>query len=219
MASPHAPSISNNHPATIHINPKFKNAHINPNFINKPKTAPLQQTNPSTNIHINPKFIKAAQSLSAQHQHHLSVEQSTTTKPTYEETNVHNKLSYGETTKRVVQQQTIITKTNKKLVRTPAIIASKNITSEPIKNRLNPLVKNLPQKLVRQGALVRPAPKPTVAVGLLPRKALAKLLRSKYKIDRRVQPPVVRLNRSLSETLRQRSSRKVSINDYKLRRM
>lgn len=203
--------------SSIHINPKFRNAHINPNFIKKSKNtaaipvAPPPTNNPSNFIHINPKFINAAQSLSIQSTppmavHHLPNSGQSTI--TIDETNVHYIVNSATATTKpygfqyapaptlpaaIVRQQPIISKTNKKIVREPAIIVP----------RIPPTNKQLRKKLLCEKT----------------KEAKIKL-RNMYKIDRRTHPslPTNRLSRSLSETLGT-SQIQLSKNNYKMRRM
>lgn len=58
---PNSPCLSGaTHINEIHINPKFKYAHINPNFLNNHKKKPVQIS--PTHIHVNPKFLNNATS-------------------------------------------------------------------------------------------------------------------------------------------------------------
>lgn len=152
--------MAKNNPATtastVHINPKFRSAHINPNFISK---KPLQ-TNASNQIHVNPKFyndyLQQCPSIPV-----------ATSQPS---------ASYQSTTNRLPITAPIISKTNKQIVRQP-LQPPKTYPSRISKPLLdkNPLIRKHPKSLVRQGALMKTA--------ILPKKFVA--LRSKYSIDYR----------------------------------
>lgn len=88
--------------STIFINPKFKNAYINPNFL---KNSNIQQ---QTQIHINPKFILNHQQVTAQQQNSQLTNVQQHPKPSID----------------VVNNSAIIKNTKRSLIRAPVKIES-----------------------------------------------------------------------------------------------
>lgn len=192
--------------SSVHINPKFRSAHINPNFLNKKPLEPIA----SNQIHVNPKFYNnylQAPTISS-HPTPIASIQPSTSQNTVTVTN--NRFSIKRLPIKATIPSPIISKTNKKIVRQPLqapttypSISKLSISSSRIaKSYKNPLVQNHPKSLVRQGALLN--------------KYAA--LRSKYSIDyRKTRTPqrltfASSLNQSLGATT-------VIVNNYKLRRM
>lgn len=200
-----------NNPAkasTVHINPNFftkkplQSVHINPNFLTK---KPLE-TNASNQIHVNPKFyndylhrpVASGPPFPLSASHPSTSYQSTST----------NRFSINRLPAKATVKAPIISKTNKQIVRQPLqppktypgisklTISAGRVTKPQLDK--NPLVRNHPKSLVRQGALLKPASSSNKFVAL----------RSKYSIDYRK----VRTSGSYGSTT-------VIVNDYKLRSM
>lgn len=183
---------------TIYINPRFRNAHINPNFL--PRKPPTQTTQPF-NIHINPLFLSA---------HQMS-------------TTVPRVASHPPTTH--PPKASIISQTNRKLVRQPLVGTSSvsvRLHNEP-KKEPPQLVKIGNRKLVR--VKVPPSRPPLGILSNLGQKVRTpvKVLNKKaYSIDRRnrLNLPnkrnLYRISNQLNESL---ESTRVVVTDRRLLRM
>jgi type III secretory pathway component EscV len=140
----------------IHINPKFKNAHINPNFLQyfKDPAIPL----PQIKIHINPKFL--------------------TPKENEVALIADDKASIN------LNPSTAIVNTRRKLIRanTQAVVQMKPKEEiSEVSKRLITLTRN---KLVRQKIKIIPLQK-TISKPSKSRYKIKNVLQSTFKIDRR----------------------------------
>lgn len=184
--------------STIYINPRFRNAHINRNFLLRKHIGldlPPVPTPSPFNIHINPAFLPAPPPLA----------------------------NVPQSTQLLVQKPkaSIISQTNRKLVRQPVVqslvrpISPAQRVSE---TSMAPLLKIGQRKLVRVGHSSRPP----LGNSNYIEKALStiKVLNpNAYKIDRRkVAPtlPVKRIGNHLDESL---ASTRVLVTDRRLLRM
>lgn len=159
---------------TIYINPRFRNAHINPNFLPRkqlpPQSAANQQQQQPFNIHINPLFLSS----------------STTPVPAaalpVRAPSLHPPIQLPKTS--------IISQTSRKLVRQPFAAqtsASINRRAENTTNGAPPLVKIGKRKLVRVRPVSNRAPLSN-SNNTIENKAkfyVRVLDKTAYKIDRR----------------------------------
>lgn len=226
-----------------HINPKFKNAHINPNFLTK---KPLQ-TSPS-NIHINPKFLNNSTS-QIPIAPAAPIQAATTLAAPYSTNYVYQKPKKPEH-----EKAKIITLSKRKLVRQPFPCTS--TSSVPFQSTTKTVVPGI-QKMIKIGERKLINPNVTVATSKLrqitapvqsifkirsPGKVFHKVsplkvdrinrmgTNSLYKIDRRqTRKSLLHLDRSFLKTSIQNRSHcilygnllttRVKISDYKLLRM
>lgn len=124
-----APCSDTSTSSTIYINPRFRNAHINPNFLPRSQLPPAAQP---FNIHINPLFLAA--------------------RPTF--ATVQHDTSQPPAPR--LERSTIISQTSRKLVRKPIVHSAKVIPRAETPNK-PPLIKIGQRKLVRVGLPTRPA--------------------------------------------------------------
>lgn len=213
---------------SVYINPKFRNAHINPNFLPK---KPLQSLAPPPNqIYINPKFKNA-------HINPMFLQKNPPT-TTVAVTPNHNVAEKKEIPPNFTPQTSIVTKTSRKIVRqsvvAPNIIQKsppKLAQQKPVSVSAVPLVKLGKRKLVRLTQQLK-----TSSISKLPTKPLHTLYKivkgdmpkNLYKIDRRLVRSSISKNRmpiksvhrissgGLNETL---AAQKVIITNRKLLRM
>lgn len=143
---------------SIYINPKFRNAHINPNFLPKcltqsttgqqlPKPPPAQPT--PTNIFVNPNFLRPIQPI-LQPQRIVLAQQVIPSSSAYQ-----LQPAVGLAPK--FTQAKIISQTNRKLVRQPIVLpqpvpsSTQTKATVPITSSSSPLLRIGMRKLVRRG--------------------------------------------------------------------
>lgn len=159
--------------STIFINPKFKNAYINPNFL---------KSN-SNKIHVNPKFLQ-----------HMNAQQSLQQQPT-QAINVAQSKSIVP----IINSNAIIKNTKRSLIRAPAKIENKNVQGQKPVNfakKMN-LIKISNTKLVNASHLMKEQQKENEKIkiateSLIKTKKLMKKSeaeRSIYKLDRTKSSP------------------------------
>lgn len=191
------PSLETSTSNTIYINPRFRNAHINPNFLPRKQV----QTPQPFNIHINPLFLPS---------HTQPITQASNQLPSQSQPKLH------------LPKASIISQTNRKLVRqpihqTPAITR----TAEPPQHT-TPLVKIGKRKLVRAEQLFRVPLANSNNIPDKPKSTIKVLQKTAYSIDRRNGPqlPIKRnlykINNQLNENLK---STRVVVTDRRLLRM
>lgn len=131
-------------PTTIFINPKFKNAHINPNFL------------PNKKIHVNPKFLVQNNSISPlppppvqqQPPASSSVIIRNTRRTLIREPRSNNSTIPQVTNKSVPFQQQLIKISNNKLVTAGHLMKQQQKENEMIKNTTKSIIKS--KKLQRE---------------------------------------------------------------------
>lgn len=163
--------------ATIHINPKFRNIHINPMFLHKTTSVPIAST---SNIYINPKFLNDAKIL-----------QNSQIKLSNPVTDFNDNISdteqeYNQEPESIVAQ--IYSNNSRKLVRTPVAptISTTKLSVKCAPNKPQ-LVKIGSRKLVRARPQAKPITIPQAKVVRKPVQTKYKIVKeqSTFKIDRR----------------------------------
>lgn len=229
---------------TVFINPKFKNAHINPNFL--PKPPPLQSVATPNQIYINPKFKNAHINPMFLHKNSTITAAEAPAVISAAVAISHNddlqplpaQLSIAP----LSELTSIVTKTSRKIIRQPAVSTNRststaaNVPKKPSTglSSLNaiefaPLLKLGQRKLIRATHVDRKLStllsnsnksikKPVhTTYKIVKGDALVNM----YKIDRRLirtKTPIKNVHRvgGINETL---STQKVIITDRKLLRM
>lgn len=220
---------------SVYINPKFRNAHINPNFLPKKPLQSLAPPPPSPSlpnqIYINPKFKNA-------HINPMFLQKNTVA---LTNNSVTQQEKHTPTVTPLSELTSIVTKTNRKIVRqsVPTVMQkspSKIIQQQTIVSAVPvPLIKLGKRKLVRVSQLnsTSIAKLPPLATSVKkPIHTLYKIVKGDmpknlYKIDRRLvrsisknRTPIKSVHRKssggLNETL---STQKVIITNRKLLRM
>lgn len=197
-----------NPPSSIYINPKFRNAHINPNFLPKnlvqstaaatgPHNEPQQQQPPPpppllkpTNIFVNPNFLRPNQMtavLTDAPSSTPAVPVPVTSQPCYRQPQQQPQYV----------QAKIISQTNRKLVRQPQQqLTQSSIVTRPLVPANSPLLRIGMRKLVRRNCsatAAASASSPSRSSSLQPPVRHTVALKAKhaatrYKFDRR--PPM-----------------------------
>ena len=162
--------------SSIHINPKFRNAHFNPNFINKNAQLQSQQAPQSTNIYINPKFLTDP-SVVMPHFQMASVPPVAISFPRLPSPPVQ-----------IPPKNKIISKTSHKLIRQPIQTPPRQVMKDTGFAERIPLIKIGVRKLIRAGDSTSKSltkRNTVIAVKLArkpPKKLIRKPLQTKYKI-------------------------------------
>lgn len=178
---------------TIYINPRFRNAHINPNFLLR-KQPPSHATQPF-NIHVNPLFLSSLPTPPAPPQIPIQPP----------------------------PKASIISQTNRKLVRQPVVQTLIATSSEKSTSAADALVKIGKRKLVRVGQTSIRLPLSNSYASEKSKSAIKVFNKAAYKIDRRnkmrlsiKKPYLYGSNNQLNESLK---STQVVVTDRRLLRM
>lgn len=226
---------------SVYINPKFKTAHINPNFLlQKNSTTPA--ISKGNNIYINPKFKNAHINPNFLQKNHSSIRSD----PIVQETTTSKEIALA-----IEPQAKILTKTKRKLVREstgyPPVASNKEwkppppapilVQSTKISVSNVPLIRLGNRKLIRASQLPS---KPDIKVSapkfpkIAPKTSVRtkyKIIKApnKYKIDRRSTPYKIptRLPNKVDRTVKHfilhsrsmLSPKRMIITDRKLLRM
>lgn len=173
--------------STIHINPKFRNVHINPNFLGKPKNNKIQPAIPvttvaPTQIYINPRFLNSQMQQAA-------VDGSVVVDPVDVKYSIH--LASIDTPEQclLATEPLADTKihTRTKIINTSRpkignVLAVRNIVAKTVNDK--PLIKIGSKKLIRAASNQSVAAKTTMRRPLQTKYKIVKE-QSTFKIDRR----------------------------------
>lgn len=179
---------------SIYINPKFRNAHINPNFLPKCLTSGQKLPNPQaqptpTNIFVNPNFLRPNQPILQQQPQRIVLAQVIPSSSAYQ-------LQQPVGLAPKFTQAKIISQTNRKLVRQPIVqpqplpSATQTTATVPIQSSSSPLLRIGMRKLVRRGILAPTAVansriSPIRHTATLKAKHTSRHSSNQYKFDRR----------------------------------
>lgn len=178
---------------TIFLNPKFKNIHINPNFL-------LKQNSKPNKIHINPLFMKSntdiLNNILARNDmdNEYETNQQFISQPTSSivsmkiDSRTYDDATLGENN---ISKMPIITKTNRKLIRKTSSVPFVKRVDKPVTPR-SQLIKIGKNKLIRTSQ--NKPPLATKSISNVPNKLVktgkTKINVSTYKIDRRSAPSI-----------------------------
>lgn len=231
-----APITTASTSSTVFINPKFKNAHINPNFL--AKATPLQSVVTPNQIYINPKFKNAH--INPMFLHKNSTIPTADPAATSAVVNIHisdlQTLPAQLSVAPLSELTSIVTKTSRKIIRQPMPTNASTLqaVNVPMNNaEFVPLLKFGKRKLIRATHVKSDDARKLSTLSANSKKSLKKPIHTTYKIvkgdalvdlykiDRRLvrtRTPIKSAHRVgvINETL---STQKVLITDRKLLRM
>lgn len=181
---------------SIYINPKFRNVHINPNFLTKCHNQSISSEQPPkpppakpTNIFVNPNFLRPNQPILQQQS--VLAQQVTDSSFTY------HQLQPTPLAPKFTQAK-IISQTNRKLVRQPIAhheplpLGPQTKSAVPTTASSSPLLRIGIRKLVRRGTAASIGPVATSRLSpirhtvSLKAKYASSNLTNQYKLDRRL---------------------------------